>query len=61
MSVNIICSFTYSFTANACTIFLRKTEGGFPVIAETTSNQEISQVMLAAMVLALNFYCKDCQ
>ena len=40
-------------------------KGGFPVIAETTRNRtfskEISQVMLAAMDLAPNFYCKNCQ
>ena len=40
-------------------------KGGFPVIAETTRNhtfsKEISQVMLAAMVLAPDFYCKNCQ
>ena len=39
--------------------------GGFPVIAETTRNhtfsKEISQVILAAMVLAPNFCCKNCQ
>ena len=39
-------------------------KGGFPVIAETTRNhifsKEFSQVMLAAMVLELNFYCKNC-
>ena len=39
--------------------------GGFPVIAETTRNhtfsKEISQVMLAAMVLVPDFYCKNCQ
>ena len=37
-------------------------KGGFRVIAETTRNhifsKEISQVMLAAMVLAPDFYCK---
>ena len=35
-------------------------KGGFPVMAETTRNhifsKEISQVIIAAMVLALNFY-----
>ena len=40
-------------------------KGGFRVIAETTRNhifsKEISQVMLAAMVLAPDFYCKNCQ
>ena len=40
-------------------------KGGFPVIAETTRNyifsKEISQVILAAMVLKPNFYCKNCQ
>ena len=40
-------------------------KGGFPVIAETTRNhtfsKEISQVVLAAMILAPNFYCKNCQ
>ena len=39
--------------------------GGFPVIAETTRNhtfsKEISQAILAAMVLAPNFCCKNCQ
>ena len=38
---------------------------GFPVIAETTRNhtfsKETSQVMLAAMVLVPNCYCKNCQ
>ena len=42
-----------------------KYKGGFPVIAETTRNhtfsKEISQVILAAMVLAPNFFCKNCQ
>ena len=41
------------------------TKGGFPVIAETTRNhtfsKEISQVILAAMVLVPNFCCKICQ
>ena len=41
------------------------TEGGFPVIAETTRNhtfsKEISQVMLEAMVSAPDFCCKNCQ
>ena len=41
-----------------------KPEGGFPVIAETTRNhtfsKEISKVILAAMVLAPNFYHKNC-
>ena len=36
------------------------TKGGFPVMAETTRNhifsKEISQVIIAAMVLAPNFY-----
>ena len=40
-------------------------KGGFRVITETTRNhifsKEISQVMLAAMVLAPDFYCKNCQ
>ena len=40
------------------------TKGGFPVIAETTRNhifsKEISQVILAATVLAPIFYCKNC-
>ena len=40
-------------------------KGGFPVIEETTRNhtfsKEISQVILAAMVLAPNFCCKNCQ
>ena len=40
-------------------------KGGFPVIAETTRNhifsKEISQVILAAMVLAPNFYSQNCQ
>ena len=40
-------------------------KGGFPVIVETTRNhtfsKEVSQVILAAMVLAPNFYCKSCQ
>ena len=35
-------------------------KGGFPVMAETTRNhifsKEISQVIIAAMVLAPNFY-----
>ena len=35
-------------------------QGGFPVMAETTRNhifsKEISQVIIAAMVLAPNFY-----
>ena len=35
-------------------------KGGFPVMAETTPNhifsKEISQVIIAAMVLAPNFY-----
>ena len=39
-------------------------KGGFPVMAETTRNQifskEISQVIIAAMVLAANFYWKNC-
>ena len=39
-------------------------KGGFPAIAETTRNhifsKEISQVILAAMALAPNFYCKNC-
>ena len=45
--------------------FFSELKGGFPVIAETTRNhafsKEISQVILAAMVLAPNFYCKNCQ
>ena len=40
-------------------------KGGFRVIAETTRNhifsKENSQVMLAAMVLVPDFYCKNCQ
>ena len=40
------------------------TKGGFPVMAETTRNhifsKEISQVIIAAMVLAPNFYRKNC-
>ena len=40
-------------------------KGRFPVIAETTLNytfsKEISQVILASMVLVPNFYCKNCQ
>ena len=40
-------------------------KGGFLVIAETTRNhtfsKEISQVILAAMVLAPTVYCKNCQ
>ena len=40
-------------------------KGGFPVIPETTRNhtfsKEISQVIIAAMVLAPDFYCKICQ
>ena len=43
-----------------------KSKGGFPVFAETTLShtflKEISEVILAAMVLARpNFYCKNCQ
>ena len=38
-------------------------KGGFPVKAETTRNhifsKEISQVIIAAMVLAPNFYWKN--
>ena len=38
--------------------------GGFPVMAETTRNhifsKQISQVIFAAMVLAPNFYWKNC-
>ena len=41
-----------------------KVKGGFPVMAETTRNhifsKEISQVIIAAMVLAPNFYRKNC-
>ena len=37
-----------------------RSQGGFPVMAETTRNhifsKEISQVIIAAMVLAPNFY-----
>ena len=40
--------------------FDRGFKGGFPVMAETTRNhifsKEISQVIIAAMVLAPNFY-----
>ena len=40
-------------------------KGGFRVIAKTARNhifsKEISQVMLTAMVLAPDFYCKNCQ
>ena len=40
-------------------------KGRFRVIAETTCNhifsKEISQMMLAAMVLVPDFYCKNCQ
>ena len=39
-------------------------KGGFPVMAETTGNhifsKEISQVIIAAMALAPNFYGKNC-
>ena len=39
-------------------------KGEFPVTAETTRNHifltGISQAILAAMVLAPNFYCKNC-
>ena len=42
----------------------RSYEGGFPVMAENTRNhifsKEISQVIIAAMVLAPNFYWKNC-
>ena len=45
-------------------ICLQQVKDEFPVIRETTRNdifsKEISQVTLAAMVLAPNFYCKDC-
>ena len=38
----------------------KEAKGGFPVMAETTRNhifsKEISQVIIAAMVLAPNFY-----
>ena len=41
-------------------LLLQKSKGGFPVMAETTRNhifsKEISQVIIAAMVLAPNFY-----
>ena len=46
-------------------VYYATIKGGFPVISETTRNytfsKEISQVMLAAMVLAPDFYCKNCQ
>ena len=39
---------------------LKEAKGGFPVMAETTRNhifsKEISQVIIAAMVLVPNFY-----
>ena len=42
--------------------FIDMSKGGFPVIAETTRNhnfsKEVSQVILAAMVLAPNFLLK---
>ena len=42
----------------------RDFKGGFPVMAETTRNhiflKEISQVIIAAMVLAPHFYWKNC-
>ena len=43
---------------------LKELKGEFPVIAEATRNhtfsKEISQVILADMVLATNFYYKNC-
>ena len=46
-------------------VYQSENTGGFPVIAETTPNhtfsKEISQVMLADMGLAPDFYCKNCQ
>ena len=49
---------TDSFDQHILTVLLPK--GGFPVMAETTRNhifsKEISQVIIAAMVLAPNFY-----
>ena len=51
--------------ARSCAVQYILPQGGFPVIAETTRNhtfsKEISQVILAAMVLAPNFCCKNCQ
>ena len=42
------------------THFMEELKGGFPVMAETTRNhifsKDISQVIIAAMVLAPNFY-----
>ena len=48
-------------TAATITVLFRsESKGGFPVMAETTRNhifsKEISQVIIAAMVLAPNFY-----
>ena len=43
---------------------MKYSKGGFPVMAETTRNhifsKEISQVIITAMVLAPNFYRKNC-
>ena len=43
---------------------MHRSKGGFPVIAKPTCNhifsKEISQVILATMVLAPSFYYKNC-
>ena len=51
---------TRMLAANICRQFFFVIKGGFPVMAETTRShifsKEISQVIIAAMVLAPNFY-----
>ena len=51
--------------ASGTSCLCMRSKGGFVVFAETirghTFQTEISEVILAAMVLAPNFCCKNCQ